>query len=530
MLNRFLARLDVSHKFLLVLSVQALLLVGLAALGWTSLLRLQGATAGLAGNVVKSKLIGRALNDSNVLRTVHISMIAAAHNDAYLAKRAPRMQEYEGRVRAILAELPAQPWNGAERPLAVEGAALMQKYMEGFAAVLASAKGREEDAVPELMEANVQVQREARERLEKLQGEVLKASEAEVAASGALGRHSRAWILGIALGGLLAAMAFVRLVARQMTHGVRDLQRTMDALHQGDLTARSCVEGRDELNHISTNLNQAMDRLRENLGAMALIAERNASSATELSATSSQINAATDEISRGAEEQRRVVQQSTSALEGMAGSIREALQGAEAAERLAQESLAASQEGLREAEASTQAMAAIRESAGKVGRITTVIAEIARRTNLLSLNAAIEAARAGVHGRGFAVVAEEIRKLAERSGKAAGEIIELIGESDRRVELGTQAVAAVANGLGTIEANIRRSADQVHAIAQALERQARTGDEVVAGMGTTMKVTERNASATTELASSVEETARTIADLAQLAGDLRQRIYRFKLA
>jgi methyl-accepting chemotaxis protein len=315
-----------------------------------------------------------------------------------------------------------------------------------------------------------------------------------------------------------------------MTHGVRDLERAMDALHAGDLTVQSRVEGRDELSHISANLNQAMERLRDNLGAMALIAERNASSATELSATSSQINAATDEISRGAEEQRRVVRESTAALEAMSASVREALQGAGAAERLAQESLAATQEGLREADASTRAMAAIRESAGQVGRITSVIAEIARRTNLLSLNAAIEAARAGAQGRGFAVVAEEIRKLAERSAKAAGEIFELIGESDRRVELGTQAVAAVAAGLGSIEANVRRSAEQVHAIALALEDQARTGDGVVQGMSATMKVTERNASATTQLASSVEETARTVADLAQLAGDLRQRIYRFKLA
>jgi methyl-accepting chemotaxis protein len=530
MLNRFLASLDVSRKFLLVLSVQALLLIAVAALGWISLQRYQGATSGLAGNVAKSKLIGRALNDSNVLRIVHISMIAAAHNEPYLAKRAPRMKEYEDRVRAILAEMSTQAWIEEERLLAVEGAALMKKYMDGFQEILAAARNREGSAVPELMEGNVEIQRDARVRLEKLQEAVLKESDGMVQASGALGRNSRGLILGIALGGLLAAMGFVRMVANQVTVGVRDLERTMGALHEGDLTVQSRVAGRDELNRISTNLNQAMERLRDNLGAMALIAERNASSATELSATSSQINAATEEISHGAEEQRQVVRQSITSLEAMAGSVRQALEAAEAAEQLAQASRSASQDGLREADASTRAMAAIKESAGKVGRITSVIAEIARRTNLLSLNAAIEAARAGVQGRGFAVVAEEVRKLAERSSKAAGEIFELIGESDRRVEAGTQAVAAMAASLGTLEANVRRSAEQVAAIARALEHQSRTGDQVVQGMGATMRVTERNASATTQLASSVEETSRTIANLARLAGDLRQRIYTFKLA
>jgi methyl-accepting chemotaxis protein len=164
--------------------------------------------------------------------------------------------------------------------------------------------------------------------------------------------------------------------------------------------------------------------------------------------------------------------------------VQEALHSAASAERLAQDSLDASQAGLLSTGESTQAMAAIRESAQRVSRVTTVIAEIARQTNLLSLNAAIEAAKAGQQGRGFAVVAEEIRKLAERSGLAAKEIFGLIQESD----------------------------------------------QVVQAMAATSQFTERNASATTQLASSLTETARTIGELARLAGGLRQRVQRFKVA
>ena len=530
MIDRFLSSLSVGRKFVLVLLVQSLLLVLIAGLGWKGIQDSKGATAQLEQNVAKSKMISRALNDSNVLRTVHISMIAAARNEAYLGKRAPREKEYEVRTQEAIRQFPALPWTDAERPLADQGLVSMKKYLDGFAALLAAAKERKEGAVPELMEGNVQIQRDAREAMEKLQDAVLKASGGAVADNARLGRRRQAWILGMALAGLVAGVLCVRLVSRQVTGGVQDLERTMSALHHGDLTVASRVEGSDELNHISQSLNLAILQLREDLEAMARIAEQNASSATELAATGDQMSSATAEISRGADEQRRAVERSTSALARMAGSVQEARQGAAAAEGLAQGSIEASRGGLRSAGESTQAMAAIKESAAKVSRFTTLIAEIARQTNLLSLNAAIEAAKAGQHGKGFAVVADEIRKLAERSASAAKEIFSLIQESDQRVEAGGKAVAEVAQNLATIEQDVRRNAEQVHAIAQSLETQSRTGEEAVEAMNVTLRFTERNASATAQLAASVVETARTIEELARLAGDLRQRIQRFKVA
>jgi methyl-accepting chemotaxis protein len=530
MLNRLLASLSVSQKFILVLAVQAALLLMITALAWFGIQGAQSASGLLNENVAKSKMIGRALNDSNVLRTVHISMIAAARNEAYLAKRVARQHEYDARLEEILRQFPALPWTGAERPLALKGMGYMKQYMDGFQGVLAEARTRKESAVPELMEGHVEIQRQAREALEGLQESILKSSELAVATNNLQSRQRRNWILGIALGGLLAGLALVRLVAHQVTGGVKDLEHTLSALHHGDLTVPSRVEGRDELAHMSSSLNLAMVQLREDLRAIAQIAEQNASSATQLAATGEQISGATGEISRGAEQQRQAMATSTAAMGEMARSVQEAMHSAGTAEQLAQGSLDASRAGLRSAGESTQAMDAIRESAQRVSRVTTVIAEIARQTNLLSLNAAIEAAKAGAQGKGFAVVAEEIRKLAERSGQATREIFGLIQESDARVEAGGLAVAAVAASLASIEQDVRRNAEQVHGIARALEVQSRTGDQVVQAMAATNRSTERNASATTQLASSLSETARTIEELARLAGDLRHRIQRFKVA
>ena len=530
MLTRYLASLSVSGKFMLVLAFQALLLAAVTAFGWVAIRAGGSATRTLEANVQKSRMIGRALNDSNVLRTVHISMIAAARNEAYLGKRAARMKEYEARVADDLKAFPTFPWNETERPLADLAVVDMQKYVDGFPGLLEKAKAGKDNADPELMEGNVQVQREAREAMEKLQAEILKSSDTAVKGNAQLAGRSQAWILGVALAGLLAGLGIVRLVARQVTGSVQDLERTMGALHAGDLTARSRVAGRDELNQIGNHLNLAIIQLGEDMQAMAGIAEQNASSATELAATGDEINGATEEISQGADAQRAAVEQSTAALGQMAAAIEHARSSAQAAAGLAEGSLQASRDGLRGAGESTQAMAAIRESAAKISRITAVIGELAQQTNLLSLNAAIEAAKAGDQGKGFAVVAEEVRKLAERSEAAAKEIFGLIKESDQRVQHGDRAVAAVARSLTSIEQDVRQNAEQVKAIARALDAQSGASEEVVRAMASTLSFTERNASATAQLASSVAETARTIEELARLAGGMSQRIRRFKVA
>ncbi len=326
--------------------------------------------------------------------------------------------------------------------------------------------------------------------------------------------------------------AFATGLTRSIRKPLDDIQALVEDMGhgEGDLSRRLAYSADDELGAICAGVNRFVEKLRDTISQVARTSEQVASATHELSATAEQINITTGELSSSSERQRVAMTQSSSALEQMSASIQEVRTAAKEAEGVATGSLDMSAEGALAADQSNQAMAAIMESSSKVNRITSVIADIARQTNLLSLNAAIEAAKAGAQGKGFAVVAEEIRKLAERSGSAAKEISALIEESGERVTMGVESVGSVSRNLHSIEVATRENTDRIRGISVAMEEQARASQEMVAAVGTTAQITERNASATTELSSTIQEVARTIEELARIANEMRVQTSRFKLA
>lgn len=528
---RLFSNFPIGRKFTVILILQTLSLALVGFLGWYGIQGSQEGTKRVGGDLLKTQIISKVLNDTNVLRTVHVSMIAAAKNPAYQESRKERLTTYQDRVKNSFERVEALPWTPEEKALATKGTAAFKAYVAGFGAALEQAKAlKGAEASGELMEANVGLAREGRVAFEKLEEMLQKSTAATIDQNLATGARQSSWILGVSIAAVLLGAILTRGMSSQISAAIRQIEATMSAVNQGDLSATCRVDTQDELGHISSSLNQTVQKLAEDIRAIAQISERTASGATELSATTDQLNSATADISSGAEQQRLAVEQSTGSLNLLSSAIAEIHHGSTQAVQLADHSLKTSAEGARNVQASTLAMGAILESSTKVGRITGVISDIARQTNLLSLNAAIEAAKAGAQGKGFAVVAEEIRKLAERSGAAAKEIAALIEESSQRVEVGSSAVATVSTSLASIETDIRSQAEISRRAAGALQEQAKVSEEVVDAMGTTLHFTERNASATTQLAASLSETKHTVDDLAELAVELRQLITRFKLA
>jgi methyl-accepting chemotaxis protein len=332
---------------------------------------------------------------------------------------------------------------------------------------------------------------------------------------------------------LLAAVlgtATSLLVTSAIGRAIREIGSTMNELSHGNLTANCHVSSKDELGQISASLNQTIGTLRYDIDAIALTAAGVASSATELAATIEQINRTTDELREGAEAQRGAMASSATAMDQMYANTKQVQQNTERAGMLAAAAVVATDKGVQSVQLTDTAMTAIHDSSEKVNKITVVIQEIARQTNLLSLNAAIEAAKAAQHGKGFAVVAEEVRKLSERSAHAAKDITSQTEDSRKRVSLGASAAAEAKESLGIIGTNIHDNASLTKAIAEAMEEQGRASQEVVKAMEVTSGMVERNASATVELAASMQETTHTTDELANLAARLKDLVAGFKTA
>jgi methyl-accepting chemotaxis protein len=303
------------------------------------------------------------------------------------------------------------------------------------------------------------------------------------AANAALASASSILIGGLVVAvilGLLTAVMLTRLITRPIIKGV-DFARSMS---QGDFTRTLDVDQKDEVGQLANALNDMVARLAEVVGEVQSGAGNVASGSEELSATA-------QSMSQGASEQAASVEEVTSSMEQMTANIQQTADNASQTEAIAVQAAGEAREG---GEAVSRTVEAMKQIADKI----SIIEEIARQTNLLALNAAIEAARAGEHGKGFAVVAAEVRKLAERSGQAAGEISELSSES---VDIAEKA----GEMLTRMVPNIQRNAELVQEISAATAEQNSGVEQINRAMSELDKVVQRNAASAEEMASTAEE-------------------------
>ena len=334
--------------------------------------------------------------------------------------------------------------------------------------------------------------------------------------------------IGLAMLGLIGLIVtyFVR---RTILAPLATLSSSFARLAGGDLTLRIPVRTQDELGQLAQAFNAMVGQLNGAISRVDLSSTQVASGSAELAASAEEMARNVHDsasLSVQLSQSGRQVQEALQRLEGNTGAmtqetratdletakaVKDTLRGAESGQVTAK--------GMQEIQAATSAIVAA------VG----VIQEIARQTNLLSLNAGIEAAKAGAQGKGFAVVAEEVRKLAERSAKSALEIEEIIRRTQEAVAAGTLSVGSTLQGLEAIRARITAVSGSIRHIGELSEDQAGTSAEVSKLLDLTNASLERNATASQEFAGMVQEIARTAEELSRVSEAMKSVVATFKL-
>ncbi len=332
------------------------------------------------------------------------------------------------------------------------------------------------------------------------------------------------------LGGLLALSGVLFFVVRNLARRMsRPLGELVDGLRNSDLTREIRIDTSDEIGEAAKAFNAYNAELRGRVLEISGFSSRVASGSTELAASSEEMTRAVDEIAKVSEELKLAGERVARAMAGLA---EESGLVAKHSEEGGKEGAAAVAETVCSAEtgeAAVRGMGEIQGATAQIVQAVRVIQEIARQTNLLSLNAAIEAAKAGSMGKGFAVVAEEVRKLAERSRTSAKEIEELIQRAQEAVSGGVTSVQGTMQSLEAIRERIQEVASRVSQIGTFARGQAGTSAEVTRMMDQTSLGLAQNATATHELAATVKEIAKTSEDLAQVAEGLRALADSFRL-
>jgi methyl-accepting chemotaxis protein len=382
------------------------------------------------------------------------------------------------------------------------------------------------------------------------------------------------WFISIIIIAVIAGIAVGWIITRSITRPLSDAVDFIGELASGDFSKKVSTRNMSLDNEFG-RLAQAVDKMNKNISGLikqishtseqvAASSEQLTASAEQSAQASNQVAISVTKVARGADNQLRLVHSTTEVIKQMSKGINQVAENATVVSASAERTAKAANDGEHAVEKAVKQMVIIEqktnatsntigeleEKSKQIGQIVEAISSISGQTNLLALNAAIEAARAGEAGRGFAVVADEVRKLAEQSQKATQQIADLIGEvqektidavvfmndGKKEVNIGTEVVSLAGKSFREIIMMIREISNQIHEISAAIQQITNSSQHMVGAIQevdreskSTAEQTQTVSAATEEQSASIEEIASSSQYLAKMAENLQTAINKFKI-
>lgn len=386
-----------------------------------------------------------------------------------------------------------------------------------------------------ILSKSLKIDKNASAELAKLRSDIKAADDSKIATKKTMTTIS---VLGIA--GILFFVMIA--ISKSIATPIARIAESINTVNtNNDLTALAKEDGKDEVSQISTDFNRLLQRLRGTVEEAKRSANQNSELAVKLSETSTKIK-------NGANKQAELAQQESENSKGIQSSIELLVEEAKANKT----NIENASQGLqntknqiatmvssihKQAEAESalaDRLNRLSEDAEQVKGVLTVISDIADQTNLLALNAAIEAARAGEHGRGFAVVADEVRKLAERTQKSLTEInstisviVQSINDASEEMSKGSEGAKEISKKSTLIEETVNESVGIINTLSVDIEKLANESIQNAQSIGNSAKQIEFISSLSTQNANETKEIADASMQMQEMAKELSKKLERF---
>ncbi|HTR67112.1 MAG TPA: HAMP domain-containing methyl-accepting chemotaxis protein [Terriglobales bacterium] len=537
--------LKIGKKLGLGFAVVQVLMIILGVFSLVEISKVNSSTLDLSTNWLPSvNAVDKLALDASAVRRAELNVLLSRDKDSVtraenlLRERLPRIAEDEQAYERLIS-------SDQERQTYQEFRKAWDQYLDAQKrAIDLFDKGKYEDSTQVSQTEGFEASSAAFKALDNDVALNVKSGTESGASAAAVYSSSRYWVIGILVAAVAVGFVIATAIARSMSTAATDMLAQIEEIAGNNLAVDDMdIRAQDEIGLAGAALNKMKNNLREIIQSVAGTAEHVASASEEISSSASQ-------QSQGAETQKDQTAQVATAMQEMSSTVLQvsenSAKAADASQKAAEtarhgggivdETLAKMRVIAGSVSATAKKVDELGKSSDQIGRIIGVIDDIADQTNLLALNAAIEAARAGEQGRGFAVVADEVRKLAERTTSATKEIATMIRtvqdetkvavaameEGNRQVEEGVTTTAKAGDSLREIIHMSEQVGEMITHIATAATEQSSATEEINNNM-------EQIAKLVKESAEGAKQSAQACQDLSGLALDLQKIVSNFKL-